>query len=97
MDLQQINQLLTVYIWFPLAGLLGLMLLVARFYQKQTGERTYYPYFAVPMVLFGVAAAQYASSSQVIGLPLPDLLFFLSGVVLIFLCIILYRQMMKNR
>ncbi len=83
MNTSQINQILLVAAWFPLSGLLFIMLLIARFYENLTGEPTRYGFFAVPIILFGVAAAHYASLAQVMGDPLGDFLLFLAGVVLI--------------
>jgi hypothetical protein len=95
-----INQFLTLFLWFPLAALLSFLLLIARFYQKFSGERTYFRLFLVPVVLFGGAAVRYASIDQVIGDPLGDILQAVAGVVLIALCLKLYQLMIvqqKNR
>ena len=97
MEAININQVLIVYTWFPLALLLALLLLIARFYRKQTGERTYYVWFIAPIVLFGLASARYATLDQSIGDLAADLLMFTGGVALIALCALLYRQMMVGR
>jgi Flp pilus assembly protein TadB len=97
MSALNLNQLLMIYVWFPLAVLLAIMLLVARFYQNLTGESTRYYLFGVPIVLFGLASAHYANIDQVIGDPTGDLLLFLGGTVLIILCVVLYRQMTTGR
>lgn len=95
-----INQFLALFLWFPLAALLSFLLLIARFYQKFSGERTYSRLFLVPVALFGGAAVRYASIDQVIGDPLGDILQAAAGVVLIALCLKLYQLMIvqqKNR
>ena len=51
-------QALTLYVWFMLAILLSLLLLIARFYQNVSHERTYYPAFALPIVIFGIASVR---------------------------------------
>ena len=95
-----LNQFLILYLWFPLAALLFFLLLIARFYQKFSGERTFFRFFLVPVVLFGGAVVRYASIDQVIGDPVGDLLLAVAGVVLVGLCFTLYRLMIvqqKNR
>jgi hypothetical protein len=95
-----LNQFLTLFLWFPLAALLFFLLLIARFYQKFSGERTYFRFFLVPVVLFGGAAVRYASIDRVSGDQIGDLFQTVAGAVLIGLCIILYRLMIlqqKNR
>jgi hypothetical protein len=97
MDTVTVNQLLTIFAWFPLAALLSIMLLIGRFYQNLTGENTRYTAFVVPIILFAVAAAHYASTNRVMGSMLGDLLLFVGGIVLIGLCAMLYRQMTVGR
>ncbi len=91
------NQILLIYAWFPLSVMIFLLLLIARFYQNLTGENTRYYLFAVPIVIFGVAAAHYANIDRVMGDPAGDLLLFLGGLVLGYLSIRLYRQMTEGR
>ncbi|GAB4569767.1 MAG: hypothetical protein Kow0077_02810 [Anaerolineae bacterium] len=97
MEPSQLNQVLTVYAWFPLAMLISTLLLIARFYSRQTQERTYYGLFTVPIVLFGIAAAHYAVTNRVMGSPLADVLMMVGGVSLGGLCLHLYRQMTAGR
>jgi hypothetical protein len=92
-----LNQILLIYTWFPLAALLAIILLIARFYQNQAHESTRYPLFALPVVLFGLAAAHYANLNLVTGDAVGDLLMFTGGVVLAVLCVALYRQMTAGR
>lgn len=97
MDMWSPNQILTIYLWFPLAVLLSVLLLIARFYQNLTGENMRYPLFVVPILLFGLASAHYANIDQVVGDPLGDLLWFAGGGALLFLSLALYRQMTAGR
>lgn len=97
MDSLSLNQLLTIYAWFPLVALLFIILLIARFYQKLTGDNTHYPLFGVPIVLYGVAAAHYADVNQVMDDATGDLLMFAGGLILALLCVALYRQMTTGR
>ncbi len=91
------HQALTILSWFILAFLLTFMLLIARFYQNVTGERTHYWIFGVPIVLFGLASARYAFIDRVSGDVLGDLLLFSGGVVLAGMCIYLYNLMTAGR
>lgn len=88
-----LNQFLVLYTWFPLAILLFLLLLIARFYERFSQARTLFRLFMLPIVLFGMAAVRYASLDR----PGPDLvadvISGLAGVILIFLCLRLYGLM----
>lgn len=92
-----LSQFLTLYAWFPLAILLVFLLLIARFYQRFANEKTFFRLFIAPVVLFGLATVRYSSLDQVAGDSLGDLLLAAGGSVLIVLCLLLYRQMLRNR
>jgi len=91
-----LSQFLTLYNWFPLAFLLVFLLLIARFYQKSVAEKTYYFWFALPILLFGAAAMRYASIDQLTGDPWGDLLLGIGGVALLTLALFLYFRMTRN-
>ncbi len=91
------NQILLLYIWFPLAMVLATVLLIARFYEKFSGDRSFYMGFLIPLVLFGVGQVRYASVDRVAGDHLADVLVGLAGVVLITLSLRLYRLMLAGR
>lgn len=97
LDIARLNQILMVYAWFPLSALLAILLLIARFYQKQTGESTRFSLFLAPLVLFGVAAIYNARANQVIGVVSGDLVMMAGGVVLTYLCWTLLRTMTTGR
>jgi hypothetical protein len=97
METASLVQLLSIVAWFPVAVLLALFMLIARFYQKQTGELTYFPLFGVPIVCFGLAAAQEARTNQIFSDPIGDVLLFAGGVILVVLCVLLYRKMTSGR
>lgn len=96
MTLNALHQALILYTWFPLTVLLFFLLLIARFYQKFSGKRTYFRFFMLPMVLFGAAAVRYASIDQIQGDILGDLLSASAGVSLLVLSVTLYRQMLAG-
>jgi hypothetical protein len=92
-----INQFLTIFTWFPLAALMSVLMLIARFYQKQSGQNTHYPWFLVPIMLYGAAAARASNVDLAFGDPLAAVLMFCGGIALATLCLILFRQMTLGR
>ncbi|MBN1963156.1 MAG: hypothetical protein JW910_00815 [Anaerolineae bacterium] len=92
-----LTQVLTIFAWFPLAAFLIITMLIARYYQNVTNERTHYTLFAVPILFFAGAAAHYAAIDQVVGNPLGDALLFAGGVILVLLSLALYRRMTTGR
>ena len=91
------NQALTLYIWFTLTVLLALLLMIARFYQNVSKERTYYEVFALPIVIFGIASARNAFIDRLSGDVLADSLWFVGGALLVALCVYLYNLMISGR
>lgn len=92
-----VSQLLLLYGWFALAALLLLVMLISRFYQQFSGEKTRYRLFLLPIIGFGIAAVRYASIDRISGDLLADGLSALSGVCLTVLSVVLYRQMTVGR
>jgi hypothetical protein len=97
MEPGRLSQILTIYAWFPLAGLLAILALIARFFEVQTQVRTRYQAYSAPIILFGLAAAYYASIGQVMGDRLGEVLLALGGGTLAVLCVQLYRRMLARR
>jgi hypothetical protein len=91
------HQALTIFAWFVLTVLLLLLLLIARFYQNVSKERTYYWAFSLPIILFGLGSARYAFMDRVGGDLIGDLLWLTGGVLLAYLCISLYNLMTAGR
>lgn len=87
-------QSLMLYLWFPLAVVLVLLLLIARFYERFSGTRTYFRWFLIPLILFGVGAVRYASLEAITGDVWADLALGVGGMVLSVLCVRLYWLMM---
>lgn len=92
-----LHQALVLYGWFPLAALLFFVLLIARVYQKFSGQNTYFRLYLVPIVLFGAGAARAAGLEPQQADILADLLFAGGGLVLLALIALLYRRMMVSR
>lgn len=96
MTVVSLSRFLLLYGWFALAALLMFLLLIARFYQRVSGEKTYYGFFALPIILFGIASVRYASINQIAGDTVADLMRLTAGVVLAVHCLYLYRQMTRD-
>ena len=92
-----LNQFLVLYTWFLLAALMLFMLLIARFYQNFSGERTYFRLFLLPVVLFGIAAVRYTSLQLVAHEMIADLLIAIGGFILLGLSIRLYWLMIYRQ
>lgn len=90
------SQLLALYSWFPLAALLMIMLLIARFYAKFSGKRMYFQGFFIPVVFFGAAAARYASLDGIAGDSIGDAALMVAGLTLLPLCIVVYLRMLRK-
>jgi type II secretory pathway component PulF len=97
MSASALSQLLMLYTWFVLAAILSFVMLIARFYEKFSGQRTYFRLFLMPILLFGAAAVRYASIDQVAHDAFGDLLTASGGALLALLCIHLYRRMLVGR
>ncbi len=91
------NQALILYIWFALAILLSLLLLIARFYQTVSQERTYYPGFGFVIIIFAAASARDVFVDSVSGDLLSDSLWLTGAVLLAAICVHLYRSMTAGR
>lgn len=92
-----VSQFLTLYAFFPLAVVLMFLLLIARYYQRFSSERTLFQWFVLPLVLFGAATMRYSSINAIAGDWLGDILLGLAGLVLVPLSIFLYRRMTHHR
>lgn len=90
-----LHQFLVLYTWFPLAALLFFFLLIARFYQKFSGIRTYYWLYLLAIILFGVMAVRHTAAGLVVGDVFTDIIGMAAGTVLLGLMAILVRHMLK--
>lgn len=88
-----LNQLLMLFMWFPLAALLLFMFLIARFYEKFSQERTFFRLYLIPLVLFGASAVRYASADVIVGDSFADITSGIGGLCLLGLSIRLYWLM----
>ncbi len=97
MTAPELSQLLMLYTWFALAALLFFFVLIARFYEKFSGEKTYFRWLVLPAVFFGIATVRYASIDMVTSDPVGDVAMALGGILLIGLSIHIYRRMTSGR
>lgn len=92
-----LHQFLVLFTWFPLAVLLTFLILIARFFEKFSDERTFFRWFLVPLVLFGAAAVRDASTPRIGDDPIVDVLSGISGLMLGWLSLRLYWLMALKR
>lgn len=92
-----ISQVALLIFWFALAMLMFIMALIARFYEANTNQPTYYRWYALPVVLMGFSAVRYVSLHQWGGDPVADGVMFIGGMALLGLCLRLYYSMTNGR
>jgi hypothetical protein len=93
-----LNSTLTIYNWGVVCFLLGFLFLVAHFYEKKSGRKSYYLFFLIPTFLFALAAVSYSlTPSLIVGQVLADLSRLGGGIVLVFLGFWLLRLMTGGR
>ncbi|HEX3050147.1 MAG TPA: hypothetical protein VHP83_05785 [Aggregatilineaceae bacterium] len=92
-----LHQFLTIFSWFGLATLIFFMALIARFYERLSGQRTYYQLFIGPMLAFTVATVRFASLDEITGDDWGDGALLIAGLILAALCIHIYRHMTSGR
>ncbi|NDJ77676.1 MAG: hypothetical protein GYB65_15600 [Chloroflexi bacterium] len=97
MDGVSAHQLLSVYGWFGLSAVIFLLALIARFYERLSKQRTYYQFFAIPVVAFAGSTVRLASLDQVTRDMVGDGLLLVGGVSLAVLCWHMYRLMTSGR
>ncbi|MFZ5916775.1 MAG: hypothetical protein ACOYZ7_07575 [Chloroflexota bacterium] len=89
---------LTLYNWGIVAVLLAFQFLIARFYEKKSGQRSLFPLFSLPALLF-VAGALWTTvkGGDLAGEAIGDGLFFIGGAILVALSTFLFRLMMGGK
>lgn len=97
MNTISVSQILLLAFWFLFAFLVYILALIARFYEASSGQATYYRYYAVPIVAQGLATARYLVVHRWARDTVGDLLSLVGGLVLMVLCVHLYRQMTNRR
>ncbi len=98
-------QILTLYTWGAVCGLLFFLFGIARFFEQRRLEknsprkkRFYYPLLLLPAILFAVSAIIYAfNQTLIVGNFWADLLRVMGGVVFVYLGYLLVNTMMGGR
>ena len=93
-----LNRVLTIYNWGIVVILLIFQFLIARFYEKKSGQRSYYALFLIPALLFLIASLRYAFGvCDLAGDVWGDGLLFMGGGILVVLSTLLFRLMMGGK
>lgn len=89
-------KLLLLLIWLGVGVLIILLFRIGRFWQSQTGLKSYHQAFLIPLVFFLLAALRYIMTNFAamhIGDVLGDVLSFIGGISLILAGYILLKRM----
>ncbi len=92
-----LHQVLTLLLWLGVSVFVLFLALIAQFYERLSGQRTYYRWFALPVVTFGAAWLRFAEVDRFAGDRVGDLLLFVAGISLGALCWHVYRLMTGGR
>jgi uncharacterized membrane protein len=93
-----ISFFLSLYTWGAVCLLVLALYKIAQFYEKKSGQRSYYPAFLIAVVLFIITAFRYAPLSPAItGDVWGDIAQFLGGSILVIFGLLLLRLMTGGR
>ncbi len=92
-----VHGMVTLYTWLGVSALLVVLALIARFYERLSGERTHYLLFALAIALLAGASFRQTVRDQLTGDALADLLAAAGGAITGALCIHIYRLMIRGR
>ena len=88
-----VSQIFALYTWFPLAIILAVFLLIARFYERFSNRHTYYWFYTVPIVFYGLSAVRYAGVERVVGDFWGDVFASMAGIIFLALSTRLFWMM----
>lgn len=93
-----VSAILTYYTWGVVCILLYFLFVIAQFYERKSGQRSYYPTFLVAMALLAIAAIRYAAlAPAVTGDGWSDLLRLAGGLILMIFGLLLLKFMLGGR
>lgn len=96
--MELLDTLLTLYTWLMIGALVGMLALIARFYQFRSGEPSHYRLFLIPMALLMLGGGLQAFfNSSPAGNPLSEALLCLGGSGLLGLGYLLLQLMTVKR
>jgi len=80
--MSQLSVILNVYIWLAVCVLLFFLFAIGRFYERKSGQRSFYLAFPAAAVIFSVAAIRYIFfAPMIVGDLLGDMLRFVGGLI----------------
>ena len=88
---------LTLYTWGGVSVLLFFLFAIARFFERKSSRRSYYPLFSLPIVLFMGSAIRYILVGDFVGDPWGDLGRVLGGLLVCGLGLYLLNLMTGGR
>ncbi len=98
-----LHLILAVLSWVGILVLQFVLMRIAAFFEENSGKRTWYRGYVVPIILSGFGAGRYLwhlaspnSPLNFTGDPLANLTLFLAGLILIVLSVHLYEKMMGD-
>ncbi len=89
-------QALTIYAWFPLTFTLTTLLLIARFYERFSADRTYWRLYTLPILGYAAAYVREAALAYHHD-PFADLMQAVSGLLVLVLVTRLSTLMLRQR
>jgi hypothetical protein len=93
-----VSAILTYYTWGVVCILLYFLFVVAQFYERKSGQRSYYLAFLAAMALLAIAAVRYAALAPAItGDDWGDLLRLAGGLILMIFGLLLLKFMLGGR
>jgi hypothetical protein len=91
------GNILTLYSWGGISVLLLFLFAIARFFERKSSRRSYYPLFLLPVLLFVVSALRYSFLGGFVGDPLADLGRVIGGTLVFGLGSFILRLMTGDR
>jgi hypothetical protein len=67
-----LGNILTLYTWGGIAGLLFFLFAIARFFERKSARKSFYPLFLLPVVFFVASALRYFVVGDFVGDPWGD-------------------------
>lgn len=97
--------LFSIIIWVGILALQFIVMSIARFFERTSGQKTYYIFYLIPICLTGFSALRYLWRvflvddrwPDFVGDPLANVLMFIAGLVLIGLSNTLHEKMMGGK
>jgi hypothetical protein len=79
--LSLLSNILTLYTWGGIAVLLFFLFAIARFFERKSSRRSFYPLFLLPVVFFVGSALRYFVVGDFVGDPWGDVTRVIGGAL----------------